>query len=64
MERIIGKIREEVGRHEAPYAIAVRQGWAPAPTNDIQKAVWNRVMAEKAAATNAPAAKAAAPTAK
>ena len=26
MERIIGKIREEVGRHEAPYAIAVSAG--------------------------------------
>lgn len=37
-----------------PYAIAVREGWAPAPTNDVQKAVWDRV---KAAATNAPAAK-------
>ena len=32
-----------------PYAVAVKQGWAPAPTNDVQRAVW-------AAATNAPAA--------
>lgn len=44
------------------YRKACKEGWAPAPTNDIQKAVWNRVKAEKAAATNAPAAKAAAPT--
>lgn len=39
-----------------PYATAVKEGWAPAPTNDIQKAIWDRVKAEKAAATNAPAA--------
>ena len=32
-----------------PYAVAVKQGWAPAPTNDVQRAIW-------AAATNAPAA--------
>ncbi len=38
-----------------PYAVAVKEGWAPPPTNDIQKAVWDRVMAAKAAATNAPA---------
>lgn len=36
-----------------PYATAVRQGWAPAPTNDVQKAIW----AEFHSATNAPAAK-------
>ena len=39
------------------YRNAVREGWAPPPTNDIQRTVWERVMAEKAAATNAPAAK-------
>ena len=39
---------------KAQYIVAAREGWAPAPTNDIQKAIWNRVMAEKAAATNAP----------
>ena len=38
------------------YEKAVRTGVAPAPTNDYQKAVWDRVMAEKAAATNAPSA--------
>ena len=37
------------------YEKAVRAGIAPQPTNDIQRAVWDRVMAEKAA-TNAPAA--------
>ena len=42
--------------HRAPYVAAVEQGWAPPPTNDIQKAIWDRVKAEKAAATNAPAA--------
>ena len=44
--------------HRAPYVAAVEQGWAPPPTNDIQKAIWDRVMAEKAkaTATNAPSA--------
>ena len=23
-----------------PYRVAVREGWAPAPTNDVQRAVW------------------------
>lgn len=36
------------------YRNACREGWAPPPTNDYQKAIWDRVMAEKAAATNAP----------
>ena len=28
-----------------PYRRACQEGWAPAPTNDIQKAVWNEVHA-------------------
>lgn len=24
------------------YSMAVRQGWAPAPTNDVQKAIWEK----------------------
>ncbi len=28
-----------------PYRRAVQEGWAPAPTNDIQKAVWDKVHA-------------------
>ena len=28
-----------------PYRVAVMEGWAPAPTNDIQKAVWDEVHA-------------------
>ena len=36
-----------------PYGIAVKRGLAPAPTNEIQKAVWDRVMADMASATNA-----------
>ncbi len=39
-----------------PYGIAIQRGIAPPPTNDIQKAVWDRVMADMAAVTNAPAA--------
>lgn len=46
---------------KVPYILAVKQGWAPAPTNDIQQAVWDRVMAEKASVTNAPAEKVSAP---
>lgn len=30
-----------------PYRIAVQEGWAPAPTNDVQKAIWEKVKAEK-----------------
>ena len=30
---------------KVPYRTAVAQGWAPAPTNDLQKAVWNEVRA-------------------
>ena len=26
-----------------PYKIACQEGWAPAPTNDIQKAIWDKV---------------------
>ena len=49
----------------AQYIVAAREGWAPPPTNDIQKAIWDRVKAEKAAAaTNAPPAKVALPPAK
>ena len=40
---------------KVPYKFAVKEGWAPAPTNDLQKAVWDEV---KAAATNTPTAKA------
>ena len=29
----------------APYLRACQQGWAPAPTNDIQKAIWDKVHA-------------------
>ncbi len=34
----------------APYRQACVQGWAPAPTNDIQKAIWDEVRAKKSAA--------------
>lgn len=32
---------------KVPYIKACKEGWAPAPTNDLQKAVWTRVKAEK-----------------
>ena len=28
-----------------PYVLAVREGWAPAPTNEYQKAIWDKVHA-------------------
>ena len=28
------------------YRVACRQGWAPAPTNDIQKAIWDEIHSE------------------
>lgn len=27
----------------ASYRTACRYGWAPAPTNDVQKAIWNEI---------------------
>lgn len=32
------------GRY-ATYRVACREGWAPAPTNDVQKAIWEKVHA-------------------
>ena len=29
------------------YRRACREGWAPAPTNDVQKAIWEKVRSEK-----------------
>ena len=31
----------------AKYSEAVKEGWAPAPTNDYQKAIWDKVRSEK-----------------
>ena len=28
-----------------PYVLAVREGWAPAPTNEYQKAIWDKIHA-------------------
>lgn len=38
---------------KVPYRRAVEEGWAPAPTNEYQRAVWNEIHSK----TNAPAAK-------
>ena len=32
---------------KASYKTACEEGWAPAPTNDVQKAIWERTKAEK-----------------
>ena len=29
------------------YKSACEQGWAPAPTNDVQKAIWERAKSDK-----------------
>ena len=31
------------GKRPVPYARACREGWAPAPTNDVQKAIFNKM---------------------
>lgn len=31
----------------ATYKVACKRGWAPAPTNDVQKAIWEQVKAEQ-----------------
>lgn len=33
------------GEQKTTYRIACREGWAPAPTNDVQKAIWDSVHA-------------------
>lgn len=30
-----------------PYVLAVKQGWAPEPTNDVQRAIWKKAHDEK-----------------
>ena len=37
-------------RIRTTYRAAVKEGWAPAPTNDFQKAIWEKIKAEKEAA--------------
>ena len=34
----------------ATYRQACREGWAPAPTNDVQRAIWDRYRAAPAGA--------------
>ena len=45
--RIVNNMREtEVRPYRiAKYSEAVQEGWAPAPTNDAQKAIWDKVHA-------------------
>lgn len=46
-------------QRKVPYKMAVMQGWAPAPTNDYQKAIWEKIKAKtEAAAKPAEAAEA------
>ena len=30
-----------------PYSRACQEGWAPPPTNDVQKAIWDKIKADK-----------------
>lgn len=32
------------GRNPVPYSTACREGWAPAPTNDVQRAIYEKTM--------------------
>jgi len=34
-------------RTMVPYRTACKEGWAPPPTNDVQKAIWEKVKADK-----------------
>ena len=45
MQQIANCLRERgvMPAKEVSYRKACREGWAPAPTNDIQKAVWDKV---------------------
>jgi hypothetical protein len=58
MKKMMEKFNVSRARRVA-YRAAVKQGWAPAPTNDIQKAVWESVKAETA--SNAVGGKAVSP---
>ena len=48
---VVGRVRKYLfargveTRPPATYLKACQEGWAPPPTNDIQKAIWNRVHA-------------------
>ena len=42
-------------KHRVPYRKAVQDGWAPAPTNDYQKAVWQEEETNKVGKAAAPA---------
>lgn len=46
--RRLGPYLEKFGVRPAirqPYRVAVQQGWAAAPTNDMQKAIWDKIHA-------------------
>jgi len=34
-------------RNGVPYSRACKEGWAPPPTNDVQRAFWNKMQADK-----------------
>ncbi len=57
--QIMGTMLNQAKAHGIPFARrttykqAVKEGWAPAPTNDIQRAVWDSV--KNPAMTNTPA---------
>lgn len=48
MQPMLYKYKVKLGRRTT-YLQAVKEGWAPAPTNDIQRAVWDKVKADMAA---------------
>ena len=34
-------------RNSVPYSRACKEGWAPPPTNDVQRSFWNKMQADK-----------------
>ena len=34
-----------IGKRSVPYSRACREGWAPPPTNDVQRTIWKQVHA-------------------
>ncbi len=52
MARMQGGLWRRFGvkrERRVPYRVAVKEGWAPPPTNDVQKAVWDEVKKQKGA---------------
>lgn len=51
---VMGRVRKHLDlleietRQDATYLVACKEGWAPSPTNDIQRAIWEKINAKPA----------------